>query len=261
MSAKPAKARLDELVVARGLADSRTQAQALILAGRVLVDDTPIDKPGTRVRPTRRCACAASPGATSRAAARSSRARSRISGRSASQASAASTSAPRRAASRIACFSTARRHVIALDVGYGQLDVRLRGERRVSVLERMNARELSRRARAGRTGGRARGGGRRFISATLVLPRSPPWRRDADVLVMVKPQFEVGRERVGKGGVVRDDADRAGAVAPRARGGSGARLQPRGEAESRLAGPAGNREVFLWLAPGRAVAGSAGDAA
>ena len=66
---------------------------------------------------------------------------------------------------------------------------------------------------------------------------------------MVKPQFEVGRERVGKGGVVRDDADREAAVARVREAAEALGYVLRGRAESRLPGPKGNREVFLWLAP------------
>jgi 23S rRNA (cytidine1920-2'-O)/16S rRNA (cytidine1409-2'-O)-methyltransferase len=86
-----------------------------------------------------------------------------------------------------------------------------------------------------------------FISATLLLPRLTELAPSAELLVLVKPQFEVGREAVGKGGVVRDDTLRAEAVA-RVRAAAGALgYACRGEAESRLAGPKGNREVFLRL--------------
>ena len=88
-----------------------------------------------------------------------------------------------------------------------------------------------------------------FISATLLLPAVREVAPRAGVLVMVKPQFEVGRERVGKGGVVRDDALRAEAVS-RVRGAAEVLgYRAAGEAESRLAGPKGNREVFLRLLP------------
>ncbi len=137
--------------------------------------------------------------------------------------------------------------VVAVDVGYGQLDLRLRGDPRVRLLERSNARfltpadvpeaielvtiDVS------------------FISATLLLPRLPEVAPCAEWLVLVKPQFEVGRERVGKGGVVRDDADRAEAVLRVRRAAETLRYAARGQAESRLPGPKGNREIFLWLGP------------
>jgi 23S rRNA (cytidine1920-2'-O)/16S rRNA (cytidine1409-2'-O)-methyltransferase len=136
------------------------------------------------------------------------------------------------------------RRVIALDVGYGQLDWGLRQDPRVEVMERTNARYL------------APGDlpwapdlvtcDLSFISigtvwGAVVPCLAPGWR----AMVMVKPQFEVGRERVGSGGVVRDDGAREDAV----RGvvdvieGTGGRVL--GTADSRLPGPKGNREVFL----------------
>jgi 23S rRNA (cytidine1920-2'-O)/16S rRNA (cytidine1409-2'-O)-methyltransferase len=86
-----------------------------------------------------------------------------------------------------------------------------------------------------------------FISAVLLLPRLPELVPRAEWLILVKPQFEVGRGRVGKGGVVRDDADRAAAVAGVADAAEDLGYLPRGQAESRLPGPKGNREVFLHL--------------
>jgi 23S rRNA (cytidine1920-2'-O)/16S rRNA (cytidine1409-2'-O)-methyltransferase len=147
-------------------------------------------------------------------------------------------------------------HVIALDVGYGQLDARLRADPRVAVVERVNARELGAQHVPAEPAVALVVVDVSFISATLVLPRIAAVAPRADVLVMVKPQFEVGRERVGKGGVVRDEADRAGAVARVREAGAALGYVPRGEADSRLPGPAGNREVFLWLAPPQSGVGS-----
>jgi 23S rRNA (cytidine1920-2'-O)/16S rRNA (cytidine1409-2'-O)-methyltransferase len=140
------------------------------------------------------------------------------------------------------------RGVVAVDVGYGQLAPRLRQDARVRVLERTNARSL-----------RAEdlpdepieliALDASFISATLLLPRLVELAPRAELLVLVKPQFEVGRGRVGKGGVVRDDALRAEAVARVRACAEGLGLRVLGEAESRLPGPRGNREVFLRLAP------------
>jgi 23S rRNA (cytidine1920-2'-O)/16S rRNA (cytidine1409-2'-O)-methyltransferase len=88
-----------------------------------------------------------------------------------------------------------------------------------------------------------------FISATLLLPRVAEFAPRAPVLVLVKPQFEVGREQVGKGGVVRDPALRAAAVDRVREAARTLGYEPVGEAESRLPGPKGNREVFLLLRP------------
>jgi 23S rRNA (cytidine1920-2'-O)/16S rRNA (cytidine1409-2'-O)-methyltransferase len=138
--------------------------------------------------------------------------------------------------------------VLAVDVGYGQLDARLRVDPRVAVRERTNARHLRREDLPAEpieliTLDVS------FISATLLLPAVAPLCPGAEWLVLVKPQFEVGRERVGKGGVVRDDADRAAAVASVRAAAEALGWLFRGQAESRLPGPKGNREVFLWMAP------------
>jgi len=137
--------------------------------------------------------------------------------------------------------------VIALDVAYGELDYRLRNDARVTVIERTNARsvdsmpfppsliviDVS------------------FISLRKVLPAvlalAAP---EFDCLAMVKPQFEVGRTRVGKGGVVRDPALRREAIADVAACGAGLGCTVMGFAPSGLPGPAGNLETFAWLAEG-----------
>jgi 23S rRNA (cytidine1920-2'-O)/16S rRNA (cytidine1409-2'-O)-methyltransferase len=239
VSVKRARARLDELVVARGLAESRSKAQALILAGRVLVDDAPQGKPGTRVAAERRYV---------------SRGGEKLAGALAELGVPVTSRRCLDVGASTGGFTDCllqhgAAHVIALDVGYGQLDVRLRGDPRVAVIERVNAREMSAEQVPPEPPVELAVVDVSFISATLVLPRIAALAPGADVLVMVKPQFEVGRERVGKGGVVRDDADRAAAVSRVRSAGEQLGYAARGEAESRLAGPAGNREVFLWLAP------------
>jgi 23S rRNA (cytidine1920-2'-O)/16S rRNA (cytidine1409-2'-O)-methyltransferase len=140
-------------------------------------------------------------------------------------------------------------HVVALDVAYGELHWSLRNDDRVTVLERTNARALEPRelpyapdlvvADVS------------FISLTKVLPAvltccAPRF----DALAMVKPQFEVGRARVGKGGVVRDPDDRRAALVAVAAGARDAGASVLGFASSGLPGPKGNRETFVWLAEG-----------
>jgi len=251
--ARPAKAeRLDELLVEAGLAESRTRAQALIRSGRVLVDDVPVEKPGTRVRRS--------------AALRIRGEERRFASRGGEKLAGALADLGVDPAGRVCldvgastggftdCLLQAgARRVVAVDVGYGQLHPRLRADPRVAVLERSNFRTLD--------PDRVRDAAAAeielvvmdvsFISATLLLPRLAELAPRAELLVLVKPQFEVGPERVGKGGVVRDDALRAEAVervraAARALG-----YEAAGEAESRLAGPKGNREVFVRLLPKR----------
>ena len=140
------------------------------------------------------------------------------------------------------------RRVVAVDVGYGQLALGLRNDPRVVVLERTNARHLERGALPEEplelvTVDVS------FISATLLLPRLVELAPRAELLVLVKPQFEVGRGQVGKGGVVRDDALRAGAVERVRACAEGLGLRVRGQAACRIPGPRGNREIFLHLAP------------
>ncbi|MFC7493942.1 MULTISPECIES: TlyA family RNA methyltransferase [unclassified Nocardioides] len=143
------------------------------------------------------------------------------------------------------------REVVAVDVGYGQLAWRLQQDERVVVHDRTNIRDLT----AELIGGPVEVvvGDLSFISLELVLDAllgvAAP---GADLALMVKPQFEVGKERVGKGGVVRDPELRAEAVlnvaAASARRGWGARMV----ATSPLPGPSGNVEFFLWLRQGPA---------
>jgi 23S rRNA (cytidine1920-2'-O)/16S rRNA (cytidine1409-2'-O)-methyltransferase len=144
------------------------------------------------------------------------------------------------------------RQVVAVDVGYGQLAPRLREDPRVVVLERRNARGLEPSDLAGPV--ELITVDVSFISVRLLLPVLARVAPEASWLVLVKPQFEVGKGRVGKGGVVRDDALRAQAVACVREAAQALGLEVLGEAESRLSGAKGNREVFLHLraSPARA---------
>jgi 23S rRNA (cytidine1920-2'-O)/16S rRNA (cytidine1409-2'-O)-methyltransferase len=134
--------------------------------------------------------------------------------------------------------------VAAVDVAYGQIDARLRADPRVTVIERLNAREMSpgdlpfqpSLATVDVS----------FISLTKVLPAVVACLAPGgEVLAMVKPQFELGRERVGRG-VVRDDADRHEAILAVARAAADLGLPVHGFAPSGLPGPKGNRETFVW---------------
>ena len=134
--------------------------------------------------------------------------------------------------------------VAAVDVAYGQIDAGMRGDSRVTVIERLNARELEPAdlpfVPALATIDVS------FISVTKVLPAvARCLAPDGEVLAMVKPQFELGRERVGKG-VVRDVADRREAILSVARATGEIGLVVKGVAPSGLPGPKGNRETFLW---------------
>lgn len=140
-------------------------------------------------------------------------------------------------------------HVVAVDVGYGQLAWELRQDKRVTILDRTNIRHLT-----GEMVGEQIDlvvADLSFISLTLVLPAlAAVSKSDADFVVMVKPQFEVGREKLGAGGVVRDPALRKAAVLDVAESAYDVGLGTLGVTASSLPGPAGNVEYFLWLRRG-----------
>jgi 23S rRNA (cytidine1920-2'-O)/16S rRNA (cytidine1409-2'-O)-methyltransferase len=236
--------RLDRLLVERGLAPSRERAQRLIMAGDVLVDERPVTKAGSEV--------------ASDAVVRLRAAASAYVSRGGEKLAGALDHFGIDVAERVVldvgastggftdvCLRRGARRVIAVDVGYGQLAWALRQDPRVVVLERTNARGLTP-AMLPETPD-AVVIDVSFISLTLVLPPVVALvAPQATLVVLVKPQFEVGKGEVGKGGVVRDPAQRAAAVARVRAKAEGLGLVVRGEAESVLPGPKGNREVFLW---------------
>jgi 23S rRNA (cytidine1920-2'-O)/16S rRNA (cytidine1409-2'-O)-methyltransferase len=140
-------------------------------------------------------------------------------------------------------------HVVALDVAYGELDWSLRGDGRVTVLERLNARALERDALPYAPDLVVLDVS--FISLRKVLPAVLACAAERfDCLAMVKPQFEAGRDQVARGGVVRDPAARRGALVAVAHSGRELGAAVCGFASSGLAGPSGNLETFVWLAEG-----------
>jgi 23S rRNA (cytidine1920-2'-O)/16S rRNA (cytidine1409-2'-O)-methyltransferase len=139
------------------------------------------------------------------------------------------------------------RMVIAVDVGYGQLDWRLRQDSRVLVMERLNARHLGESFLPFRP--ELITVDVSFISLAMLMPSIVATATpDADLLGLVKPQFELGKDKVGKGGVVRDAADRRDAIRRVAEAAQAEGLVVRGLASSGLPGPKGNRETFVWAA-------------
>jgi 23S rRNA (cytidine1920-2'-O)/16S rRNA (cytidine1409-2'-O)-methyltransferase len=139
--------------------------------------------------------------------------------------------------------------VLAVDVGYGQLDWRLRQDSRVLVMERLNARALGDSYLPFRP--QLITVDVSFISlAMLIAPIVATAADDFDLLGMVKPQFELGKEKVGKGGVVRDAGDRRDAIRKVAEAIRKEGLAVRGLASSGLPGPKGNRETFVWASRG-----------
>jgi 23S rRNA (cytidine1920-2'-O)/16S rRNA (cytidine1409-2'-O)-methyltransferase len=239
------RVRLDRLLVERGLVESRERARARIMAGDVLVGDVPMTKPGSEVAADAEVRLRGEGSAfVSRGGDKLAGALDRF-GLEVRDRVALDVGASTGGFTDCLLQRGARR-VIALDVGYGQLAWRLRQDPRVVVIERTNARELTPDmlpqvpdlAVVDVS----------FISLAKVLPAVaavlPP---GAAIVALVKPQFEVGRGRVGKGGVVRDPELRAESVASVRAAAERLGLTVRDEAESVLPGPAGNREVFLWL--------------
>jgi 23S rRNA (cytidine1920-2'-O)/16S rRNA (cytidine1409-2'-O)-methyltransferase len=232
------KKRLDVLLVERGLAESRTQAQALVLAGRV----RGYDKPGTQVDDAAVVEVAQPPPYVSRGGEKLAHAldvlRVDPAGRDCLDIGASTGGFTdvllQRGAAR----------VVALDVGYGQLHDRLRRDERVVVLERVNARELSELPFAPDLVVADVS----FISLKLVLPPALALARSGwEAVVLVKPQFEAGRSEIARGGVVRDVEVRRRVVREIAAAALAWEAQTVGVVDSGLPGPKGNREVFLHL--------------
>jgi 23S rRNA (cytidine1920-2'-O)/16S rRNA (cytidine1409-2'-O)-methyltransferase len=243
------RVRLDSLLAERGLFASRSRAAAAVLAGEVHVGSgrARAEKPGQLVAADVELAVDAPPPYVSRGGVKLANALDAlgidVAGRHALDVGASTGGFTdcllQRGAAR----------VIALDVAYGELDWRLRQDDRVSVVERVNARALSREQLPFPPDLIVVDVS--FISLTKVLPAVLGAAAERyDCLAMVKPQFEVGRERIGKGGVVRDPAHRRDAIATVAEAARALGAAVRGFAPSGLPGPAGNRETFAWLASG-----------
>jgi 23S rRNA (cytidine1920-2'-O)/16S rRNA (cytidine1409-2'-O)-methyltransferase len=233
------KKRLDVALVERGLAESRAQAQALVMAGRV----PGYDKPGQQVDDDAELTVEGGPQYVSRGGEKLANGLDRLcvdpAGRDCLDVGASTGGFTdvllQRGATR----------VIALDVGHNQLHERLRGDARVAVLERVNARSVTELPFAPQLVVCDVS----FISVRLALPpllrlAAPGW----EAVVLVKPQFEAGRSDVGKGGVVRDAAVRARVLREVAAAAVDWGASVLGVVDSGLPGPKGNREFFLHLA-------------
>jgi 23S rRNA (cytidine1920-2'-O)/16S rRNA (cytidine1409-2'-O)-methyltransferase len=241
------RVRLDSLLSERGMFPSRSRAAASVLAGEVLLlpERRRAEKPGQMVPEDVRLELADAPAFVSRGGIKLANALDTfgvgVAGRSALDVGAST------GGFTDCLLKRGAEHVVALDVAYGQLDWSLRSQERVTVIERANARAL-----------------RRddlpyapdlividvsFISVGKVLPAVLGCAAERfDCLAMIKPQFEVGRAGVGKGGVVRDSALRRGALIAVGRAGQELGAAVLGYASSGLPGPKGNLETFVWLA-------------
>jgi 23S rRNA (cytidine1920-2'-O)/16S rRNA (cytidine1409-2'-O)-methyltransferase len=253
------KTRLDQLLVVRGLAESRSKAQALILAGLVRVAGAPRTKPGVSVPDDAVIEIAERLPYVSRGGLKLAHALDAFdlspAGLVALDVGASTGGFTDVLLQRGAAL------VYAVDVGYGQLDYRLRQDPRVVVLERTNIRYLE--ALPPREHGSEMRGQERpepptlaacavidtsFISLRLVLPAVQRLiTPDAWVVALVKPQFEAGAAQVGRGGVVRDPAVHAVVLRAVLGFAAGAGLAPRGLTRSPITGPAGNVEFLAWL--------------
>jgi 23S rRNA (cytidine1920-2'-O)/16S rRNA (cytidine1409-2'-O)-methyltransferase len=243
------KERLDVLLVQAGLAPTRARAQALVLSGQVVVGEARVDKPGTRVAVDAplRLKGEVLP-YVSRGGLKLRHALTHF-GLSVAGCVAADIGSSTGGFTDCLLQAGAVR-VHAVDVGYGQLHETLRRDARVLSHERTNARFLLPDALGEAVDVLVVDVS--FISLTLVLPAVLPLLRPGGHLVaLVKPQFEVGKGRVGKGGVVRDEAARAEAVQRVARAAEALGLLLLGVTDSPLLGPAGNREALLGARKGR----------
>jgi len=244
----PKRTRLDRLLVERGLAPSRERARALILAGQVFVDDQLASKAGTEVVPDARVALSTPDHPyVGRGGVKLAHALD-VFGIDFSR-------LPRRRALDVGASTGGftdvllRRgaaDVIALDVGHGQLAWSLRTDPRVLVREHVNARALTDHDVPHPVDLVSIDVS--FISVRLILPALKPFLVDgADLIVLVKPQFEAGRSEVGKGGIVTDAAVHGAVVARVIESAQALGFSSVGQTPSPIAGASGNREFFVHL--------------
>jgi 23S rRNA (cytidine1920-2'-O)/16S rRNA (cytidine1409-2'-O)-methyltransferase len=236
--------RLDQLLVERGLFPSREQARRAVMAGAVAVEGRRVDKPGTAVADSARLDVAAREPFVSRAGRKLAAALDELAvdpaGRVCLDVGASTGGFTdcllQRGATR----------VYAVDVGYGQLDQRLRQDPRVVVMDRLNARHLAADALPEPCGLVTIDVS--FIALAKVVPALLPHLAPGGLLLaLVKPQFEAGRGQVGKGGILRDEAVRERVVQECAAGLAGLGLTLLAVCDSAVPGVGGNREAFALL--------------
>jgi 23S rRNA (cytidine1920-2'-O)/16S rRNA (cytidine1409-2'-O)-methyltransferase len=237
--------RADTLLAERGLAPSRTAAAATVRAGRVRIgkDGSTVEKPSELVPDNADLVVDEGEEFVSRGGIKLKNALSEleveVEGRRCLDVGAST------GGFTDCLLQRGAQLVIAMDVGYGQLDWRLRQDSRVLVMERLNARFLGDSHLPFRP--QLITVDVSFISLAKLLPPIVASAADEfDLLGLVKPQFEVGKEKVGKGGVVREADDRRDAIWQVAEAAQGEGLVIRGLASSGLPGPKGNRETFVW---------------
>ncbi|AMY25432.1 TlyA family RNA methyltransferase [Rhodococcoides fascians] len=247
------RARVDAELVRRGLARSREHASELIEAGRVKIAGTVASKPATAVEPGTPLLVAEEDNEISWASRGAHKLLGALDafeplGLTVENARCLDAGASTGGFTDV-LLSRGVHEVVAVDVGYGQLVWRLQSDERVHVIDRTNVRSID----ADTIGGPVDVivADLSFISLKLVLPAFVACSTSGtDMVLMVKPQFEVGKDRVGSGGVVRDPALRAEAVEDVANAAIALNLRVEAVAASPLPGPSGNVEYFLWLKAG-----------
>jgi len=239
------KERLDKLVVLHGLAPTRQKAQALIAAGLVLVDGRPMDKAGSEVADT------ATIELKGKACPYVSRGGLKLGAGldffALDPAGMVCADIGASTGGFTDCLlQRGAAKVYAIDVGYGQLDWKLRNDQRVVVRERVNARNLTQADFAEPLDLAVIDAA--FISLKILLPPLLPlFGGTVRIMALIKPQFEVGREKVGKGGVVRDRALHEAVVAEIISFAEGLGLTSHGATPSPILGPKGNREFVAYF--------------
>ena len=245
------KSRLDKTLVDRGLAASRERAQALILAGKVLVDEQKIEKAGAQIDEACKIRLLGEDlKYVSRGGLKLQRALEHwnidVDGRPCLDVGAST------GGFTDCLLQHGAARVIAIDTGYGQMDFQLRQNERVRLLEKTNARYLAREVLGETADFIAMDVS--FISATLVLPAVlsaafpalPEARPGRQIVVLVKPQFEAGKEFVGKGGIVRDESAHRAAVEKVKTALQHLGAKQTDTIESPILGAEGNREFLLY---------------
>jgi 23S rRNA (cytidine1920-2'-O)/16S rRNA (cytidine1409-2'-O)-methyltransferase len=244
------KERLDKLLVEQGLVSTRSQAKGLIMAGEVRVNGRQVDKPGTAVSPDADLQLIAPMPYVSRGGFKLAGALETfdldVVGRICADVGACT------GGFTDVLLQNGAARVFAIDVGYGQLEWKLRKDERVVVLERTNARyleslpeevsfvciDVS------------------FISLKLILPAVKKWlAAESDIVALIKPQFEAGRSQVGKGGIVKDTAVHRQVLVDLLGWAAENNFQPQGLTRSAIQGADGNVEFLVWLCPEAEAAG------
>jgi 23S rRNA (cytidine1920-2'-O)/16S rRNA (cytidine1409-2'-O)-methyltransferase len=239
------KERLDTLLVDRGLADSRQKARAVILAGAVFVEGTRVDKAGTMIVRDAEIAV------TSSACPYVGRGGTKLEGALAEFGMDVSGLVILDVGASTGGFTDCLLKkgagaIYALDVGYGQFDWRLRTDKRVTVMERTNIRHAQKADFGREIDGAVIDVS--FISLSLVLPAVHGIVRTGGfVIALIKPQFEVGKRDVGKGGVVKDPEKHREVIERIAQAAREIGFEVAGTVQSSLMGPKGNKEFFIYL--------------